>query len=490
MNRTATFFMLFLLLVLTTFPVLAQPPDALWTRLLGDPWVEEKCSDLQLTADGGFIITGYQYPSDPGYDVYLLKTDPDGHEVWSRTYDRSTFDFGKSVKQTADGGYILTGASDHELMLLKVDSQGDQEWVRFFNLQYSSGGLDIQITVDDGYIIVGTESNRWRRTNVWLVRLDSEGTELWNRSYGRPAAYDEASSVQQTSDGCFIVSGLAQSVPGNVEGPFLMKVDENGEILWLHTYHLIQYNSIFNVRETSDGGFIAVGRVGYVNWNHDPSQSDFAALLKTDSEGTVEWWKLYGGIDDEVGYDVRQTMNGGYVLSGKTETYGQHVKDMWVVRTDSQGTKLWDYVHDVDPLSSRTNVHQLPDGGYVAAGTVTTDQYTSSCQILLVRLASESAQPQRSITPAGNNQGEAFSVYPNPFNAATTVSVDLPNAADLNVRLFNMIGQQVGTLATGTYAAGKHSITLDGSTFPSGTYFIQLSQPGAADIIQRVVLLK
>jgi hypothetical protein len=303
----------------------------------GSDW--EKGASVQQTTDGGYIVAGYTDSFGSGfYDVYLIKTDPSGETLWTRTYGGNNSDYGASVQQTTDGGYIVTGYTAsfgaglddvYNVYLIKTDPSGDTLWTRTYGGSVIDRGSSVQQTTDGGYIVVGdTDSFGAGFYDVYLIKTDSSGDTLWTRTYGGNSS-DYGYSVQQTTDGGYIVAGKTRSFGPVVYDVYLFKTDSAGNTLWERTYGGSDYESGNSVQQTMDGGYIVAGRTESVGAGYAD-----VYLIRTNASGDTLWTRTYGGSDWDVGESVQLTKDGGYVITGRTESFGAGYADVYLIKTD------------------------------------------------------------------------------------------------------------------------------------------------------------
>jgi len=189
----------------------------------------------------------------------------------------------------------------------------------------------VQQTSDGGYIVVG-ETNSFGEfdLNIFLIKTDAKGNVQWAKTY-EVRDFEYAYSVQQTSDGGYIVAGLTTHFRGNLD-ILLIRTDANGNIIWAKTYEGTDYEYVNSVQQTSDGGYIVAGLTG----SFGAGEGDIF-LIKTDANGNIIWAKTYGGPDDDSAYSVQQTSDGGYIVAGWTNSFGAGEREIFLIKTDAKG---------------------------------------------------------------------------------------------------------------------------------------------------------
>jgi len=292
-------------------------------------------------------------------DAYLSKTDPGGDLQWTRTYGGSDLDFGYSVQQTQDQGYVIAGvtysfgAGASDVYLIKTDATGNLRWSRAYGGEDWDYGYSVQQTSDQGYIVTGgTYSFGSGNSDVYLIKTDSLGGILWTRTYGG-SDYEYGNSVKQTEDGGFIVTGQTFSFGSGNSDVYLIKTDASGMVLWSHTYGGGDLDYGHSVQQTTDGGYITAG----ATYSFGRISSD-GYLVKTDSIGNLKWSRAYGGDDTDYGYSVQQTAEGGYVVAGYGDFTSAGGRNVTLTKLDSLGnTCFGELVSSLvkQPSSSVTN---------------------------------------------------------------------------------------------------------------------------------------
>lgn len=315
--------------------------NKIWDKTFKRSGFDNNCG-TEPTSDGGYIILASHYPY--GYGMWLIKTDANGNKQWDASlesqgvYRGAIYSSGEhSVKQTNDGGFISVGTlyncsyiSCRSALLVKTDSAGNKEWHADFGVGQSEQkitepnlinlhGFCVQQTSDNGYIIAGRAEIRFLSPSFFLIKTDPQGKLQWYKIF--PAG-GTATSIQQTFDGGYIVTGLSQW------GTHLLKTDANGDKVW---DKILRGSSSF-VSQIDDGGYLTGGSRGSTFTHSD------LWIAKTDSNGNQQWEKVIGGYGDEVAYAALQTADGGYTVVGYTGSgyvLGQPTSgysDVWLIK--------------------------------------------------------------------------------------------------------------------------------------------------------------
>ncbi|MEW6222831.1 MAG: hypothetical protein AB1476_05970 [Candidatus Hadarchaeota archaeon] len=328
---------------------------------------------LSVTAahDEGYIIAGETRSFGAGVarDAFLAKIDALGSVLWLKISGGSASESGHSVAKTSDGGYVVAGwtssfgSGSDDVYLVKTNSAGENLWAKSHGGSGTDWGESVALAENGGYMVAGRTTSFGAGSNdFYLIKTDSAGENLWSKTYGGTA--DEwAFSLNATSDGGYIIGGHTSSYGAGRDDFYLVKVDASGGVLWENTYGGENNDRCFSVVQTSDGGYIATGYTSSFG-----AGSEDVYLVKTDNSGAVTWTKTYGSTYFDRGYSVSQTDDGGYVIAGYLSPRGTGTRDAYLIRTNSSGEAIWVKTFGGAGLDRFYSVTQTSDGGFIAAG--------------------------------------------------------------------------------------------------------------------------
>lgn len=333
----------------------AQAPSIQWQKSYGGIGDEFLCGMVQ-TMDGGYILTGYTGSLNTGDvngvhgqdDAWVVKTDSLGNLQWQRALGGSQGDYGMAICQTTDKGYIMAGYT--------ASTDGD-----VLSMHY--GNID-----------------------SWLVKLDSAGNIVWEKQYGSSSG-DWATDIKPTSDGNYIIAAVTTGNDHDVSGNhnvgsndfWIYKIDPSGTLLWQRCYGGSNDETVKQLNETKDHGFIITGSSNSNNGNvtvHNGTLNYFDVwTIQVDSIGGLQWQKSFGGIYSEGGYAGIESLGSGYLVSASTQSpnggdiTGFHGNtDWWLARLDSSGVIQWKNTYGGSDVDDQPSVCQTSDSGYVISG--------------------------------------------------------------------------------------------------------------------------
>ena len=295
---------------------------------------------------------------------------------WNRTYGGANDDFAQSMVQTNDGGYALAGYTKsygvgtptyYNFWLVKTDSAGNHLWNKTYGGNKDDYAYSLVQTGDGGYAIAGYTFSHGvgipNHSNFWLVKTDSSGNMQWSKAYGENRD-DIAYSLVQTGDGGYAIAGSTNSGASS-EDFWLVKTDSSGNMQWSKTYGGSASEIAYSLIRTSDGGYAIAGYTG----SYGAGGHDFW-LIKADSAGNMQWDKTYGGTVMDEAYSVVQTGDGGYAVAGSTNSWPviSDYYNFWLVKTDSSGNMQWGQPYGGSASEIAYSLIRTSDGGYAVAG--------------------------------------------------------------------------------------------------------------------------
>jgi len=276
-------------------------------------------------------------------------------------------------------------------------------WFKHYGGTSADYAQSIQQTSDGGYIVAGvTKSYTYGNDDFAIYKLDSSGNKVWFKHYGG-SDYDYGRSIDQTSDGGYIVAGETSSFTYGNSDFAIYRLDSSGNKVWFKHYGGTDSDYAESIQQTSDGGYIVTGCTQSYSYGY----GDFA-IYKLDSSGNKVWFKHYGGANEDYGKLIEQTSDGGFVVVGSTYTYSHGNADFAIYKLNSNGNKVW-FKHYGGTVSDYAySIQQTSDGDYIVAGY--TESYTHGLADFAIYKLNSSGNKIWFKHYGGNNWDEASSI--------------------------------------------------------------------------------
>lgn len=465
--------------------LVAQAPDTSWTETFGGSSVD-RLYDMIQTSDDGYALVGFTSSYGAGgEDVWVVKTDASGGFEWYSTFGGSSDDRGYSVIETSDGGYMIaaftqsSGAGGYDYWLIKTDASGDLEWEDTYGGPEDDVPWAVVETTDNGFAVCGvTQSYGEGDHDIWFIKTDAYGSVQWTETYGGTGD-DRGRDVCTTSDGGYGLTGCMSSGSGDFD-VWLAKTDSAGNINWESSSGGSGSDIGRAVIQTSDGGFIVSGDTDSYG-----SGSTDAWLLKASSTCVIEWDETFGGSNTDYGLDVQVDTDGGYLVAGYTDSFGAGSNDAWLLKTDPSGALLWNFTLGTAGNDIARAVQVTSDDAY-AIGAYTDSFGAGSNDFWLIKTESATGIADANLTGPWTAE---LSVAPNPFTDYAAVSFQLPEVAHVRLGIYDISGKLVVSPINQIYEAGSHAVTINDSSLVPGVYILKLSTSSNHQTTQRVVVL-
>jgi predicted secreted protein len=302
---------------------------------------DDEISSIVRIPNRTYVFTGYTMSKGAGGgDLWFLKIDSRGNILKERPFGGSMFDGGFSIAPTYDGNYIIAGstmskgAGQLDGWVLKVSPKGARGrlvWEKTFGGSNNDAISSIRQVSDEGYIAAGyTMSKGTIGRDAWILKLDSQGNLEWDKTFGDDLMPDGLNSIIQTQDESYIAVGSKSSEDFTPDG-WLIKLRSNGSLEWQKTFGGDGSDNLFSVVQTYDNGYLAVG------YSSSKGKGNDGWILKLDPSGKLEWSKVFGGDKDDRIFSVQPIGNQKYIAAGYTMSKGAGKKDGWVLKFDLKG---------------------------------------------------------------------------------------------------------------------------------------------------------
>ncbi|MBC7777439.1 MAG: T9SS type A sorting domain-containing protein [Phycisphaerae bacterium] len=478
-----------------------------WQKQIGGSASDLATTILQ-TSDGGYVAFGTSSSKDEdasgshgGADVWLVKMDQNGTIEWQRMYGGSSNDYGRSILQTKDGGYIFSGhahskdgdisanTDEADCWVVKIDVAGNIEWEKSFGT--SPDGIadpsNIIQTEDGGYVVAAFGNF----IDYWFFKINDQGVLQWEKFFGGTRS-DHLHKMRQTPDKGFILVGGSISNDGDVTGHhgivlfsdfWVVKTDSLGNMQWQKSLGGSYSDEAFNVLVTSDGSYLVAGLSECNDWDvsghHGAIHSSDTWVVKLDGQGNILWSRSLGGSVsvDQVYFSMIETTEGDYILAGQSEssdgdlmglTIGDN--DCWMVKLNSTGEILRQKVLGGTNFDAIIDMVRTTDNGFVAVG------FSSSTDGDVTVPIHPPAPGQmwydfwvfkmkNVLTGTDDPSIGSLGVFPNPFSGSFSIMADSESSIS-QFSMYNLLGQKV--LQSYIYDGNP----INANSLPEGWYLL------------------
>lgn len=387
-----------------------------WEKSFGGSQIDE-ASSLQLTVDGGYIIVGTSNSDDgdvganndaEGYlggDFWVIKLNNLGDLVWETNLGGNSDEAGNDIQQTTDGGYIVVGFTDSnnqdisgdtdsaDFWIIKLDESGNLVWETNYGGSSGEAANSVEQTLDGGYIVAGSSGSSDSSegdvggnnggVDYWILKLDAEGLLVWETNLGG-SEFDIAQSIEQTSDGGYIVAGYSASSDGDVGGNYgeedywIVKLDALGNLVWETNLGGSLEDYACDIQQTIDQGYIVAGysESSDFDLSDNHGNKDYW-IVKLNTLGEITWEVNLGSSSVDIARSIQQTTDQGYIIAGSAGETDFDVSgtvnggdlDYWIVKLNSSGELSWEISVGGPEKDYATAIQQTNDG-YIVAGYV------------------------------------------------------------------------------------------------------------------------
>lgn len=448
--------------------------------------------DISATIDGGLIVVGSTASSGDGNtDVYLLKIDSSCNKEWSWALGGLNNDWGYAVKQTFDKGFIIAASTNsygnggYDAMLIKRDSSGNYEWERTYGDNDWDFAYDVIQTFDSGFVFCGeTYNNTNGFSDVYVVKTNAVGDTLWTRTVGG-ALKDKGNAVIETSDSNIVVVGVKNTLSDSLQA-YALKFSKEGTLLWDSAYGGVSNEEVKDVIQTQDGLYVLSGySTAVVSGDKD------YYVIKIDTNGFLVWEQFFSGIKDEEANALAEIDNGDLWIVGYTEAHGGGKKDPKIFRITSGG--WWANQNSTFGVLEDEVATGIAIG---LNGSIYLSGYTNSYgeglnDLMIIRVDTVVKQQQYTISStidiAAIGLSEISShvsigrVFPNPANNEINVEV---SSSPSQIQIIDLLG----TVLIKKQLDNRFS-KIDLGTISSGVYILSIENDRGEVSIGKLIIL-
>ena len=379
-------------------------PNVEWERIQGGSEFDA-CYCVQETDDGGFVFAGGSYSFGPGQsDLWIIKTDSNGNTLWNKTYGGPANESCYCIQKTNDDCFVVTGKTktsepnNYDALLLKIDSEGNELWSVTYGGEEFDAGWWVEPTNDEGFILVGvTESKGNGNGDIWVVKTNENGEIIWEQTYGG-ALLDEAEEILVLENDRYIIVGSTESFCSNGKDIIVLCIDNDGSQIWQKTYGGKAYDEGWSIELIDENTYYILGRTS----SFGSGGQDFW-LLKINEEGEVLLNRTFGKIGLDQVRRIKKANQDTYLISGCTQSDIDDDIDFWLISIDEKGLVKWDTIFGDQDVDICYDTKQTSDLGYILTGMTYNNQNQGDS--FIIKLSSyENQQPTAPEKPEGKTK--------------------------------------------------------------------------------------
>ena len=448
-------------------------PDTLWAKTYGGQYSDGARAVIEA-ADGGYVITGYTYSFGYGLsDIYLLKTDSDGNVLWTNDFGGSNMEYAYDLCHSVEGdGYVIVGYTatfgngSKDFYMIKTDLSGNGIWAKMFGGEGVEIAKSIISTSDGNYIICGYRQDSISvEDDIYVVKVDQNGELIWEKTYGTEHS-EMAEDVIETSDGNILIAGSSglYDIPGNNSGRnrdmYLLKIDHEGNVLNEAIYWVMQgnqgaYDDGYAVCENEYGEYYIVG-----GCSQESVEVMDIAVVKTDSDLNAIWKENFE-MNESSFYDftrasVSSTSGGGILVCGSFKYAAILNNDLFLMKIDSAGNEEWSLYYGGDGSEAAYAIQQTQAGNLLIAGH-TSSIGSGGYDAWLLKL-----DLQTGLNKSTLKEQPILEVYPNPGKSNINIRFSLESKSKVTVSIVSLKGEVIKVFCDSIRQAGNYSLLWDG----------------------------
>lgn len=335
-----------------------------WQKIFGGS-EDDRAADIIQTKDGNFAVLGYSKSTDidvssnaGSQDFWLLKISNNGNLLWEKSFGFLGADYGTTLLETKDGGFLITGVLDvsasggngnaksaainhagGDYWVIKTDNSGNLQWSKFFGGSFTDTPLGIIETQNNNFIIAGSsDSNDFNISNnkgtydFWIIKISPVGNIIWEKSFGG-SEIDEARAITNTKNGNFLIVGDTRSnnkdiaINNGAADIWIIKISTEGNLIWEKTIGGTSFDVARAITKTQDNGFLIAGSSRSLDANFENKGQNDALILKIDENGKLLWQKTFGGSEIDFLYGVTELENNTIIAVGESSSSNQDIKE-------------------------------------------------------------------------------------------------------------------------------------------------------------------